>query len=238
MAGRGAIKDAHPIDVSHIKILRNGRWQTMFRPINPDRSFSGVSLAESFAEQYAARYGVDVGLICCADGGTSLEQWKAGGLLFENAVAQARLAQKTSVLSGILWHQGEADCAEHLLTTYKERFLEFMHVLCDALGLENPPFLIGGLGDFLPECTLDEELKNYTRLNRELQAIARENENVGFVSAKGLGANRDNLHFNADALYTFGIRYFNVLSEMIGDGVNTVEVHHKDNGQRTEMELL
>lgn len=81
MAGRGLLDEAETIDTAHIKILRNGRWQPMFRPINPDRPFSGVNLAESFAEQYAQTYGVDVGLIPCADGGTSLEQWQPGGTI-------------------------------------------------------------------------------------------------------------------------------------------------------------
>lgn len=53
MAGRGFLNEAHEIDTSRIYTLRNGQWQRMFRPINPDRSFSGVSLAESFAEGYA-----------------------------------------------------------------------------------------------------------------------------------------------------------------------------------------
>ena len=71
MAGRGYLHEARDIDTSRIYILRNGRWQPMFRPINPDRSFSGVSLAESFAEHYGAMYqtvnrcmpGVDMTLI-------------------------------------------------------------------------------------------------------------------------------------------------------------------------------
>ena len=50
MAGRGSLKEAPAIDTSHIYTLRNGRWQRMFRPINPDRHFSGTNLAESFAE--------------------------------------------------------------------------------------------------------------------------------------------------------------------------------------------
>jgi len=53
MAGRGFLDEAHEIDSSRIYTLRNGRWEKMFRPINPDRSFSGVSLGESFAESYA-----------------------------------------------------------------------------------------------------------------------------------------------------------------------------------------
>ena len=79
MAGRGLLNEAETIDTAHIKILRNGRWQPMFRPINPDRPFSGVNLAESFAEQYAQAYGVDVGLIPCADGGTALSNGNRAG---------------------------------------------------------------------------------------------------------------------------------------------------------------
>ena len=89
MAGRGLIEEAEPINKKGIKVLRNGRWQNMFRPINPDRSFSGCNLAESFAEKYVETYQVDVGLICCADGGTSLEKWKPGSLLYDHAVYQA-----------------------------------------------------------------------------------------------------------------------------------------------------
>ena len=110
MAGRGYLNEAREIDTSRIYTLRNGRWQKMFRPINPDRSFSGVNLAESFAEAYSQKYNVDVGLICCADGGTKLSQWMPGELLFDNAVNNAKLAARTSEIVGVLWHQGEGDC--------------------------------------------------------------------------------------------------------------------------------
>ena len=53
MAGRGYLKDATPIDNSHVLVMRNGRWEKMYRPVNNDRAFSGVCLAESFAEKYA-----------------------------------------------------------------------------------------------------------------------------------------------------------------------------------------
>ena len=68
MAGRGDFGQVPEIVNGKCFMLRNGRWQPMFRPINPDRSFSGVNLAESFAEAYAKKHGVDVGLIACAEG--------------------------------------------------------------------------------------------------------------------------------------------------------------------------
>ncbi len=208
MAGRGYLKDAKDIDTSHILVLRNGRWEKMYRPVNNDRPFSGVCLAESFAEKYAEKYGVDVGLIPCADGGTTLDQWKEGSLLYDHAVYQARLASRTSTIAGVLWHQGEADCDITLAETYTERFKIFMAALRRDLDLYDVPFLLGGLGDFLSDCKYDEKLKNYTAINEHLQNLAKENAMTGFVPADELGANPDNLHFNADALYDFGIRYF------------------------------
>jgi len=238
MAGRGFINEAHEINKHGIRVLRNGRWQSFFRPVNPDRSFSGVSLSESFAEKYVEKYGVEVGLIPCADGGTSLEQWKRGSLLYDNAVYQARLAQRTSTIAGVLWHQGEGDCKEELYTTYKERFENMMNGLREDLGLYDVPFLVGGLGDFLPDCELTKNGVNYTFVNEQLKMIAQANPMTGYVSAEGLGANPDNLHFNSDALYEFGIRYFNEFEKIRDVNKTFYEKPNADDALRTEMELL
>lgn len=214
MAGRGFINEAIDVNADRIKILRNGRWQPMFRPINPDRAFSGVSLAESFAEKYSQKYNTEVGLICCADGGTSLEQWQPGSLLFDNAVYNAELALRTSEIAGVLWHQGETDCADSLNGKYVKRFMPIMNELRKRLNLYDVPFLLGGLGDFLADCQLDNDLVNYEKVNKALKEIAENNPFTGFVSAKGLTSNPDNLHFNSKSLYEFGIRYFEKYEEI------------------------
>lgn len=208
MAGRGFLSDAHEIDISHIYTLRNGRWQQMFRPINPDRITSGVSLAESFAESYAKKHGKDVGLICCADGGTSLDQWQPGGVLFEHAVMQAKLAMRSSRLVGVLWHQGEADCSAENANTYPQRFENLMKTLRAELDMPDLPFILGGLGDFLPQRTFDADLQNYQQVNLALRLIAADDPMCAFAEAEGLLSNPDHLHFCADALYEFGLRYF------------------------------
>lgn len=240
MAGRGFLNEAEKIDTTHIKILRNGRWQGMFRPINPDRSFSGVSLAESFAEKYAEKYGVEAGLICCADGGTSLDQWKPGSLLFDNAVFNAKLAARTSIIAGVLWHQGEADCKDvSLYSTYRQRFEVIMNALRAELNLQKVPFILGGLGDFLADRPYvpDEAKNNYRYVNEQLKAVAENNPMTGFVSAEGLTSNSDNLHFNAKSLYEFGHRYFNEYVKLRDDGIFTEKVL-EDDFARTAMELL
>ncbi len=236
MAGRGNLAETIPVDTSRIKVLRNGRWQKMFRPINPDRAYSGVSLAESFAEAYAAKHHVDVGLIPCADGGTSLEQWKVGGVLYDNAVAQAKLALRTSTIVGVLWHHGESDCSMDLATTYKERFEVIMNALRTELNLQSVPFLLGELGDFLVDCTVGINGKNFYIVNEQIQKIAKTNEFTAAVSAKDLTANADNLHFNAKSLYEFGLRYFAAFERLYD---KQREFKEKDEDVvRSEIELL
>lgn len=238
MAGRGFPEEVAPIENSRLKVLRNGRWQNLYVPVNCDRSFSGISLAESFADAYAKEKNTDVGLIPCADGGTTLEQWKRGSLLYDHAVCQAKLAQRTSTIAGILWHQGESDCAEGRYPLYKERFTNIMSSLRKDLNLHDVPFLAGGLGDFLKDCKLDNSLKNYVLINQTLKKIAEENPMVGFVSAEGLEANPDNLHFCAKALREFGLRYFGEFKKLEDKNKIFTEKVIEDDAVRTKMELL
>ena len=210
MAGRGLLDEAIEVESSHIMVLRNGRWQPFYRPVVCDRAFSGSCLAEKFAELYAKKYNVMVGLIPCADSGTSLDQWKPGGLLFDHAVAQAKLAQRSSTIAGVLWHQGESDCHPDLYSTYQPRFETVMNAFKKELDLYDVPFVLGELGDFLAECDHPriKHLENYHFVNDALRRVAAENPMTAIASAEGLSANEDKLHFNAKSLYEFGIRYF------------------------------
>ena len=68
MAVRGNMFEAKPLFTNggKFKVLRNGCWQVMYRPVNPDRSFSGTCLAESFAKAYSDEHPeVEVGIIPC-----------------------------------------------------------------------------------------------------------------------------------------------------------------------------
>lgn len=238
MAGRGFFDEAVPVDGSRIKVMRNGRWWEFFRPVNPDRPFSGVCLAESFAEKYASEFSVDVGIIPCADGGTSLEQWKEGGLLFDNAVNCAKLAKRTSHIVAVLWHQGEADSHDHLYPTYRARFEAIMAALRREAGLENVPFILGGLGDFVENCEMFPELKNYRHVNAQLMEVAENDPLVGFASAQGLTSNPDSLHFNAKSLHEFGLRYFEEYLKLRDPEAAYEELPGMDDAVRSEMEKL
>ena len=237
MAGRGLYEDMIPIKTARIVTLRNGRWYKFVRPIHADREFAGVCLAESFAEKYSELHDTDVGLICCADGGTSLDQWAPGGVLFDNAVNMARLAMRSSDLIGILWHQGEADCAPHLIATYKERFTAMITEMKRQIGMPDVPVIIGGLGDYLPLRSPGGNLDNYRELNSVFEKIAAESELIGFASAEGLTDKGDHLHFSSPSLYEFGLRYLEQF-EKIAKSEKKSEKVDTDSPKFSEMELL
>ena len=210
MAGRGFPGEVAPIDNKDLFVLRNGRWWRMYTPVNPDRVTAGVNLVETFARRYADEHGVEVGVIPCADGGTSLDRWAEGGVLFDHAVYMTELALRTSTVVAILWHQGESDCHPELAALYEEKLTRIFAALREKTGLRDVPILVGGLGDYLVnyhpelECFWDCVQK----ANSSLQKIANVHPLIGFVSAEGLGANPDNLHFSAKALRDFGLRYY------------------------------
>ncbi len=209
MAGRGYAKEVPLIFDEHIKMLRNGLWQIMSEPINFDRPSSGVGLASSFAASWRLDHEQDeIGLIPCADGGTSLDDWAVGSALFENAVSQARLAHRTSEIKGILWHQGESDCSPEKAGQYQEKFSKIIDTLRQELNIPKVPLIIGGLGDYLPNGIFGQYFTHYSLINRELEDFAQSHENCYFVTAKNLTANADGVHFDAHSQRLLGIRYY------------------------------
>jgi hypothetical protein len=241
MAGRGFAQEVSKLNNRHgrLTLLRNGRWQSMYRPINPDRATSGVCLAESFAAAYSHDHpDIQVGIIPCADGGTSLEQWKKGEALFDNAVNCTRLAKRTSRLVAILWHQGESDCTEECYPLYLERITQLMKELRAELGAEEVPLIVGGLGDFLINCERFPHLKNYPHVNSALQEFAGRAHRCVFVTAEGLTSNSDNLHFSAEGLYEFGLRYYEAFRTIEDTERVFPEKVDMDAAYRTAMEEL
>ncbi len=237
-AGRGFPEEVDPIDDDRISVLRNGRWRKMYVPVNPDRVTSGICLIESFAQRYAEEKGVEVGIIPCADGGSNLNQWQIGGLLFDHTCYLASLASRTSTIAGVLWHQGESDCDADRYPFYEEKLTKIFAAFREKLDLYDVPFLVGGLGDYLKDCPRSEKYKNYPIINAALQSYAAKTPMTGFVSAEGLGANPDNLHFSAKALREFGLRYYDKFLTLEDKNKVFVEKSTPDAAIRTDIENL
>ena len=210
----------------------------MYIPVTPDRGTSGVCLAESFADLYTRDHEADIGIIPCADGGTSLDQWQVGGLLFDHACYQAELALRTSTIAAVLWHQGESDCAPELYPQYEEKLKVILNGFRKRLGLDDVPILVGGLGDFLKDYSSENISKNYPIVNDALKRVAASDDMIGFVSAEGLGGNPDNIHFSAAALREFGERYYAEFRKLERADKVFVEKCTADQAIRNDIEVL
>lgn len=214
MAGRGFINEVPPIYNERIQMLRNGRWQMMTEPINYDRPVAGVSLVSSFADAWCSENKEDtIGLIPCAEGGSSLDDWAIDKVLFRHAISEAKFAMETSELAGILWHQGETDSFNDNYKTYYKKLLLIIETLRKELNAPDIPLIIGGLPDFLGKEGFGKNCTEYALVNKELEKFASEQDNCYFVTAKGLTSNPDGIHIDAVSQRKFGLRYFEAFSK-------------------------
>ena len=214
MAGRGMYGVVEPIINPRCHMLRMGRWQMMSEPINPDRAifkdemYSGIGLGASFADALQKHLDRDIGLIPCADGGTKLSQWMPGEILFDHAVMMTQLAQRSSELAGIIWHQGESDCVRGQdIDSYARDLITMMTELRKALHAENLPLVLGELS------TETDQQRHHLGVwpelvNQALPDIAGALPNCAVASADGLHIQADGIHFDAPSFRKLGIRYF------------------------------
>ncbi len=220
MAGRGEIGEVEKIVNNQCHMLRNGRWQLMAEPINPDRPIfdvefrSGTNLCASFADMYSKHFNKKIGLIPCADGGTRVADWMPGQLLYDNAVFNTKLAMRTSKLSGILWHQGESDCNAVDILLYKERFISMITQLRADLNAENVPVIIGEISENITERW--DRSEYLPIMNSIFHEIKKEIPLCDVVSSKGLELKPDGIHFNSKSLREFGRRYFDTYLSLLG----------------------
>ena len=222
MAGRGEICDVEPIDNFRCYMLRNGRFIRMREPINPDRPIfegqfrSGISLAASFADEFANTYHKRVGLIPCADGGTSIKSWQKGSILYDHAVFITRLAMRSSKFSGFLWHQGESDAlTEESVAEYKGKLVKFINDIRADLNAAELPFIMGELSHSVSREWARVEL--IEEINSIIYEVADELTNCAVASSDGLSMKADGIHFSAPALRVLGRRYFNVYKKIEAD---------------------
>lgn len=185
MAGRGFLHEVLPIYNERIFMLRNGRWQMMAEPIHFDRAIAGVGPAASFAEAWCrANPAEQIGLIPCAEGGSSLDEWSVDGTLFRHAVCEAKFALETSELAAILWHQGENDSHGGKHEAYYRKLDGIVRALRRELRANGVPFLLGGLGDYLGKTAFGANCVEYHLVNQELLLYVRENADCYYVTGK------------------------------------------------------
>lgn len=220
MAGRSKIESLDTITSSRIfKADTNGVWVPAKPPFNIGRPSVGSGLLGlSFAkEMIEEKEEVEVGLILCAVGGTSIDDWQPGmyndlrnTYPYDEAIEFIKPMLDKGQVKGLLWHQGETDSKQGKFETYPQKFENLLISLGKDLKMDfgQIPIVIGELGHF-----------TYWRLeankiNLVLKDIAEQNENIELVESFGLTHTGDSLHFEAESLREIGRRYAEKMVEL------------------------
>ena len=203
MAGRGTVaaQDREPIPRVFM-LTKSLTWVPAADPIHFDKTIAGVGIGRTFAKVLAtANPSASIGLIPAAMGGSSLDEWKPGSDLYNEAIRRTKAALKNGKLRGILWHQGESDTHDDgQASTYRARFVPFIRQLRADLSAPDVPVLVGQLSE-----TFDNPHRK--TVDEQLALIPLLVPHSGFVSSAGLRHQERQAHFNAEELREFGRRY-------------------------------
>ncbi len=115
----------------------------------------GAGLGLPFAATMVQATRVPVGLVACAHGGTSMEQWnpakkdQGGHSLYGSMLRQIKLAG--GKVKGVLWYQGESDAmgGAQPWKIYPKVFRDFIAAVRGDLGQPDLPFYLVQIGRFV-----------------------------------------------------------------------------------------
>ena len=113
----------------------------------------GAGLGLPFAVAMVESTGVPVGLVACAHGGTSMEQWnpakkeQGGASLYGSMLRQVKLAG--GKVKGVLWYQGESDANANASKVFAKVFSDFIAAVRSDFGQPELPFYYVQIGRFV-----------------------------------------------------------------------------------------
>jgi sialate O-acetylesterase len=165
----------------------------------------GAGLGLPFGVVMAATTNVPVGLVACAHGGTSLEQWdpakkgEGGNSLYGSMLRQVGLAG--GKVRGVLWYQGESDAMGGAAADYARNFTNFIAAVRDDLGQAELPFYYVQIGRFI----FDRESKGWNLVQDVQRQIPDRVPNTAVVASVDLELD-DLIHIGTQGQKRLGTR--------------------------------
>jgi hypothetical protein len=197
MVGRGYPLSADERPDPRVQMWREDTgWQTAVDPINALQAKAAVGLGLTFGLAVMRATGRTVGLVNCAEGGTSIQLWQPGGELFQQCLT---MAQHGGVpVAGVLFLQGETDAEQaDVAAVWAARFPP---VLTGFRALTQV-FLLGQIGSLAPGP------RPYLATVRAQQARAALRFRLPFVLSADLPIAADGEHYTVPGYKVLGQRY-------------------------------
>jgi len=226
MQGYGDLVDVAQPDPKVMALDIEGKWAEAKEPlhnwllnaqaqkINP----KGAGLGLSFAKLLVHETNIPIGLLPCAVGGTSMEQWEpAKKNQGRNSLYGSMLSQIKDAggrVKGLLWYQGEAEAGEATAKIYGKVFPAFIAAVRDDLHQPDLPFYLVQLGRF---AVLNEAAAKYWNAVQEVQRkIPEQIPHTSVVPAVDLETD-DAIHIGTQGQIRLGHRLARVaLREVYG----------------------
>lgn len=209
MAGRGVVTEAdRQVHPRVFALDADDRWQPATSPLHFDKKFAGTGPGLTFGRVMAASDNeVEIGLVPCAVGGSSITAWQPGAEHastrshpFDDLERRIEVAKRWGTIRGVLWHQGESDL-ERPSEQQRVDLLELIQRVRRIVGDPDLPWVVATLGDFKVETQAKA-----AAMNDLLTSLPNHCENVACVRSSGLSDKGDGTHFDATSARELGKR--------------------------------
>ena len=227
MEGMGDLVDVTPPHPMVMNLGMNGKWTRAEEPLHwlvdsPDPVHSGnpsdraarsaqqhrtrakgAGLGLPFAVALVEQTRVPIGLVACAHGGTSMEQWnpakknEGGNSLYGSMLRQVQLAG--GKVKGVLWYQGESDASGDASKIYHRVFADFIASVRADLNQPDLPFYYVQIGRFIK----DADPKGWNAVQEVQRRLPERVTNTAVVSVIDLELD-DSIHVGTHGLKRAG----------------------------------
>lgn len=208
----------------HARLMAEAGWT--FLP--PEERVQGAGLGLSFARFLTEQSGVPIGLIPCAHGGTSMQQWTPENPDPQHSLYGAmldRIRRCGGQVAGVLWYQGESDTGPEDWPHYEQRMTELLSALRRDLAQPALPFLMVQLGRFIAP-PLPEVTQGWDEIRERQRRWANQQTQVEIVAALDLGLD-DAIHIDTPGLKRLGRRLARAAAGQ--GGFQPAGLHHATN---------
>ncbi|BDU25773.1 acetylxylan esterase [Flavobacterium sp. GSB-24] len=208
MAGRAKVS---PLDtISSPRILTINKDGNLIKAREPlhdfEESMKGLDCGVSFANEILAHANdsVNIILIPVAVGGSSINKWIGDSIhrnikLLSNFRDKLQMGANYGTVKAILWHQGESDATAQGSKDYHLKLKNIIASFRSIADNQQITVITGHIGEF----TDNKYIKN---INKAIDAVDSEDENVYTIPTDDFTNIGDNLHFDAPSQRKMGIR--------------------------------
>jgi len=193
------------IDVVHSG-YGNGPKRPSNKKLEAARDFliKGLSPANNFGLEMLKRTKVPQGLIPCAHGGTSMNQWSPdlkdkGGESLYGAMLR-RYKECDQPIAGIIWYQGESDANQNDAAVYTKKMIELVNSTREDMNYKNLPWIIVQLG-----CHIENDKGEWNDIQEQQRLLPQKIKHLDVAPAIDLELD-DGIHIGGEAQNKLGKR--------------------------------